>query len=384
MKICHVITRFIRGGADENTLFSCNGQVAAGHEVHLIYGNEADEEFLAQLDPRVRRHELPALQRTISVGSELRALVGMTRLLTRLKPDIVHTHTSKAGIIGRMAAIATGVPVIIHGVHILPFVNVVRIQGFVYRQLERLVAPFTDAFVSVGEDMRKGCIEAGIGAPTKHHVIPSGMDLTRFCHRKEDNWQSVLPGLKLAISKPRFLLLVSRLERRKRQYDFLDVFVRLADHFPDIVLLLAGEGPDRQRIEERVAKLGLSRRVVFTGYREDIERLMAISEIGLLTSIREGLPRVLVQYALMGLPIVATDIPGVREIVTPSVTGYVTPPDDLMEMEAPLVLLLRDEQVRTEIAANAKDLDLRRWSIEYMNRELAGLYQQLAQHVSPK
>lgn len=381
MRIGHVITRFIRGGADENTLYTCNGQARLGHEVHLVFGRDADEKLLSHLDSRVARHQIFDLKRAISPLDDLSALLKLHRLFIRLKLDVVHSHTSKAGILGRVAARIARVPIIIHGVHILPFINVNPVLAFSYRILERAIANFTDAFVNVGEEMRKGCIEAGIGVFEKHSVIASGMDLSRFSDAllKREDWRQVLPDVKLKTERPRFLLLVSRLEPRKGQYDFLPVFSRLSEAFPDAVLILAGEGPDRLRLEQRIKMLSLENRVILTGFREDIERLMGIAEIGLLTSMREGLPRVLVQYALMRLPVVATDISGVREIIIPGETGYIVPSSNLSNMLDPLRELLGSEEAGKAMRLRLGQLDFSRWSIENMNRQLNDLYHALLQ-----
>jgi glycosyltransferase involved in cell wall biosynthesis len=380
MRVCHVITRFIRGGADENTLLSCNAQSEEGHAVSIVYGHEVDERVLARLDPRVTRHPLHSLRRRIAPVDDLLSLWRMYRLFRATAPDIVHTHTSKAGIIGRLAAGMAGVPVIIHGVHILPFVNVGPVQKALYWVLEKITAVFTDAFVNVGVEMRDECLRAGIGSEARHVVIPSGMNVARFleARQRREPWRSVLPEARLDIAEPRFLLLVSRLEVRKGQYDFLPVFARLAQRHPEAVLVLAGEGPDYARIERRIAELALGKRVVLAGFRDDIERLMAIADIGVLTSRREGLPRVVIQYALMNLPIVATEIPGVTEVVTHGQTGFLVSPDDLGAMLEPLEQLLRPGPERQQMRERLARLDLRRWSVEAMNESLSALYRSLA------
>ena len=231
----------------------------------------------------------------------------------------------------------------------------------------------------VGDDMRATCLRAGIGTPEKHHVIPSGMDLSKFTNARAitHDWKALLPGVRLHTDKPRFLVLVSRLEARKGQHEFLAVFAELARVEPNAVLLLVGEGPDRARLERRIDALSLQNRVLLTGFREDVECLMAISDIGLLTSIREGLPRILVQYAIMGLPVIATDIPGVREIITPNVTGFLVPSTDLAQMMGPLQTLLRSEATRMRISSEIRILPLSRWSRQSMIDQLEQLYASL-------
>jgi glycosyltransferase involved in cell wall biosynthesis len=308
----------------------------------------------------------------------------LVAMLREIRPDIVHTHQSKAGILGRVAAHLIRVPIVVHTVHILPFVNVSPLQAFIYRSLERLVAPLTDVFVDVGREMRDECLKAGIGTVDRHVIIQSGMNLERFSAdlRTKIRWSEVFEANRITIPNPRFVLLVSRLEERKGQLEFLSLFAEVAKEFPDVMLVIAGEGPDQVRIADRIRELCLSERVVLAGFRKDIERLMAVADVGVLTSKREGLPRVLVQYALMGLPIVATDIPGAREVVTPGVNGLLAPPDDRAAMRESLSRLLREPETRRRFAAAQGRLDFSSWSIEGMNRQLNLLYETLQKKTS--
>src|SRR6266568_2849941 len=381
MRVCHITTRFIRGGACENTAYSCNGQVTAGHEVHLIAGY-ADPKQLELLRSEVRVWRASMMVWKVSPVLDIAGFFQLVSMLRKIRPDIVHTHQSKAGILGRMAAYFAKVPIIVHTVHILPFVNVTLVQAFFYRTLERLVAPVTDVFVNVGKEMRDECLNAGIGNPDRHVVIPSGMDLTKFSAdlRTKIRWSEVFDAQDIAVSNPRFVLLVSRLEERKGQLEFLSAFAEVAKEFPDVVLALAGEGPDQGRIADRIRELGLSGRAILAGFRKDIERLMAVADVGILTSRREGLPRVLIQYALMGLPIVATDIPGAREIVTPGVNGFLAPPGDWTAMRESLTRLLREPEICRRFAMAQGRLDFSNWSIEGMNKQLDLLYETLRQN----
>ena len=386
MRIAHVITRFIRGGADENTLYSCNGQAAQGHDVLLVHGDEFDEPLRQQLDSRVVAVRLPSLRRPIHPRRDWQAYAACVELFRKWRPDIVHTHTSKAGIVGRWAAWRAKVPVVIHGIHILPHVNEGWLQRHVFLAIERASARITDAFVNVGQDMMDQALRDRIGRPDQHLVIPSGMDLEKFrsAFASHVEWEKILgPAAEGLPEAPRFVVLVSRLEQRKGQSAFLEIFQSIARRVPQAVLLLAGEGPERAALEARVKELNLHGRVVFAGFREDVENLLSIAEVGLLTSRREGLPRVIIQYALAGLPVVATDIPGVREVIEPGVHGFTAPPDDLSGMEEPLVRLLTDEPFRLEMAARIRAKDFSAWSIESMVGQLDRLYRKLAAWSEP-
>lgn len=380
MKICHIMARFVRGGADENTLFSCNGQAAAGHEVHLLFGNDAHNNMIKALSDKVQWRQMSRMQRSINPVHDLLALLEIIRYLREHQFDIVHTHGSKAGVLGRVAAYLVRSPVVIHGVHILPFINVGAVERATYLFIERRLAKATHAYINVGQGMRDEALANGIGEPSQHHVIESGMELARFhaLINKRLDWRTVLQSEIVAPveqGEPRFLLLVSRFEARKQQYEFLEVFAQILETVPNARLLLAGEGPDAARLRLRIAELKLEGTAIMTGYREDIESLMAIAEVGLLTSKREGLARVLVQYALLRLPIVSTDIPGVREIVTPGETGLLVPAYALNEMKAAVLSLLDDPARREAMRSSLAQMDLDRWSVTAMNVRILKLYQ---------
>ena len=146
----------------------------------LVHGAEARTEILAAVDPRVEIVGLPSLVQPIAPLSDMRALRGLVATFRRHRPDVVHTHTSKAGILGRLAARAASVPVLVHGVHIVPFDNVGRLERRAYLTAERSVQGMTHAFIDVSPAMRDLCVQAGVGSPERHHLVPSGFDLSLF------------------------------------------------------------------------------------------------------------------------------------------------------------------------------------------------------------
>ncbi|RWK08168.1 MAG: glycosyltransferase family 4 protein [Mesorhizobium sp.] len=385
LRIAHVITRLINGGADENTVYSCNWAAQRGHDVFLLHGEAVHPEIVAKVDPRVELIGIPDLTRSLSPASDVRALLALTLRFRALNADIVHTHTSKAGILGRFAAWAAGVPVIIHGVHIVPFVNVGVAERLTYLALEKLAAPVTSAFISVSEGIRDLCMSAGVGHADKHHVVYSGFDLDRFRNASPPaDWRELL-RLTPDAPRPRVLLMIAAFEPRKRHAEFLEVFKKVAVRLPDTVLVLAGDGPLRSIAEQQVNRLGLQRRVVFAGYRDDPERLIALADLCLLCSIREGLPRVLMQYLAGGKPCVACDLPGLREVLRPGTNSVITPPDDLGAMADTTATLLEDRERLACLARGAAATDLSNWDANRMGKQIDAIYRQaLNQHLASK
>lgn len=376
VSVLHVITRFIRGGADENTLLSCNLQAEQGLEVHLAVGKETNPEILARVDPRVKLHVIPHLVRPISPYSDVAATFALFKLIREQRPDIVHTHTSKAGIIGRVAAVAAGTQVVVHGIHILPFLNVGKVQKYLYLLLERALAPFTSAFVSVSEGMASAALAHGLGSQERHLVVHSGMDVRK--HREArplcaEELARALPWIDLKRTT-RIVAMVAALEPRKRVYEFLEVFSRVVAKAPDTVLLVLGEGPERQRLEQRIAMLGLTTKVALLGFRTDVERWIATAHVCALSSEREGLPRAIVQYAIQAKPIIATALPGVEAIVKEGVTGFLVDPDRVDLMEDPLVRLISDSALTAQMSAALQQHDFSPWDSQRMADELYKLY----------
>jgi glycosyltransferase involved in cell wall biosynthesis len=379
MNIIHIITRLNLGGSEEQTTECCNYQVRCGHTVTLFYGEEACQEAIDKLDPRITARQVPSLVWGIEPLNDLRAWRILKDLIAQRRPDIVHTHASKAGIIGRLAARAAQVPIIIHGVHILPFVNVSARKAWVYTQLERWVGRFTDAFFDVGIGMRDACLAAKVGLPEQHHLVPSGMDIERYRKAAQNppDWRTVLAGHAITPTDPQFITLASILEVRKRQVAFLPVFARLAARNPNAVLLLVGDGQERQKLAQRIKDLQLEGRVVLTGYRRDIEQILAISHIGLMTSEREGLSRAVIQYLLAGCPTVSTFVTGIDEVTTDGVNGFLTDLYDLEALIAPLERLLNDPALYQRMHQATLCADYARWDNRVMVEMMEDLYRKV-------
>jgi glycosyltransferase involved in cell wall biosynthesis len=351
-----------------------------------MYGRDNHAGILDRLDPAVHPICIDSLIRELNPVKDLQALLDISLRLKRLRPDIVHTHTSKAGFVGRLAAMMSQSPIIVHGVHILPFLNVGALEKRVYLVCEKMLSPITDAFVDVSAGMKEQCLVNRIGDDTKHHVIPSGMDVQQF----QEASALAVKELRDAASEPvmgwanaQIILMVAAFEERKRHLEFLDVFARIATVNPQACLLLAGAGPLEDAIQARIQALGIGGHVRVIGFRSDIARWIKTARLCILASEREGLPRVIVQYALGGKPIVATDLPGIDFIVQDDITGFRV--NSIGDMEAPINLLLSHEPTTRRLQAAVQNMDLSPWSISSMNEKLETLYADLwKRKIEPK
>lgn len=375
MKIVHVITRFIRGGADENTLLTCNFQAGTEDDIHLIHGGEFNKNMLMMLDRRVVVHCMPSLERNIRPLDDLTSLLSLIAILRKLAPDVVHTHTSKAGALGRMAAWIARAPMVVHGVHILPYHNVSRLKRAVYLGVERALAPMTHAFVNVSEALSDLGVRHGVGTPERHFVVPSGMDIDRFRKARpfsQAELEMRLPGL--PASAP-LIAVTAALEPRKRQYEFLDVLAAVRARVPTVQLALLGEGCDETRLRARVEALVLTEAVHFVGFTDEVERWIASASVCVLASEREGLARAVIQYVLGGRPVVSTRLPGIEAVVEDGVGGILVDIDRLDDMVEPIVNLLTNPVLAERMSAAARARDLSAWDQDAMGRGLASIYQ---------
>ncbi|MBP2151676.1 glycosyltransferase [Xanthobacter flavus] len=377
MRIVHVLTRLLRAGSEENTLASCHSQAAMGHEVHLVHGRDFDSHYYDRPMAGIVLHKVDSLVHPLAPVYDVRAFRELVLLFRRLKADIVHTHQSKAGIVGRFAAQAAGVPHIVHGVHIVPFVNVGRAQRTIYIAAEKSAALFTAAFIDVSRGVRDLCVEAGVGRPEQHHVIHSGFDLDRFFGATPpEDWRKIL-GIGPDVRRPPVVVMLAALEQRKRHCEFLDVFPRVLASHPDTILVMAGEGPHREAVEAKIRALGLEANARLTGYRTDPHRLIALGDLCVLTSTREGLPRVIMQYVAAGRACVVNDIPGIDEVIVDDYNGIITPAHDMAATANAISDLLSDRSKLARLTAGAELTDLSSWRVEYMCAQIEEVYRGL-------
>ena len=374
LTIVHVVTRLLRAGSEENTLFSCRFQVAAGHRVILVHGRDFDPSVAERARAICEVVRIPSLVHPLSARSDPRAVRDLARLFRRERADVVHTHQSKAGVVGRIAARLARTPTIVHGVHILPFVNVGLVQAAVYIAAERLCARFTHAFISVSPSVRDACIARGIGAPEAHFVAFSAMDVDRFkTARPPDDWRELL-GVEPGAPKPPTALMLAAFEPRKRHADLVRALPQAFAGLRDWRLVFAGEGGEESAVRALVTGLGLERQVRFAGYRSDPERLIALADVGVLTSEREGLPRVVVQYAAGRKAIVVSAVPGLGDVVADGASAIVTPHDDVAEAARRVAALLADAEACARLSRAAAAIDVDRWSPASMDRAIQSAY----------
>ncbi|HPM24299.1 MAG TPA: glycosyltransferase [Phycisphaerae bacterium] len=381
MHICHVITRLIIGGAQENTLLTCAGLHERGHRVTLISGPTRGPE--GSLVERARGGgyefiELPELIRAVNPWMDMRARRCLAMEFQRLRPDIVHTHSSKAGILGRLAAADARVPRIVHTIHGMSF-N--RTQPWpvrrAYAWLEWLTARRTHAIVAVADAMIDQSVAAGICRRDKLLTVYSGMEVGQFTPHVE---LRAAARRAWGVTDDQVVVgTVARLFRRKGYEQLIPVMARAAARAPRLHFVWIGDGAQRAEYEAELARLGLTARTTLVGLipPADVPQMLAGCDLLAHTSQWEGLPRAVVQALLMQVPAVAFDIDGTPEVVLDGQTGRCVPLNDLDAFSEALCDLAADADLRRRLGRAGREHCLERFDWRRMVDQLEALYQRL-------
>lgn len=379
MRVVHIITRFIVGGAQENTLWNIiDLRDRHGDEVVLLHGPTTGPEgsLLGEVDRRgLRREEIPSLIRSISPRRDIAAARLLRKRIEQLKPDVVHTHSSKAGILGRWAAWESKVPAVIHTIHGLPFHPYEsRFKNAVYRLAERWAARRCHRLITVADAMRDQALAVNVGRPEQYVTIPSGMEVEPFLvpRRSRDDVRREfgIASDRLVVGK------IARLFEFKGHDDVIAAANPLLRRHPSLQFVFVGGGQWRQRLEEKVRSLGWADRFVFTGLvpPERIPELLHAVDIVVQASYREGLARVLPQALLAGKAVVSYDVDGAREVCLPEKTGLLVAPGDIAGLSTALERLIDSPSLRERMGAEGRERCRERFRHETMTRDIRAVY----------
>jgi len=376
IRVCHVITILELGGAQDNTLYTVS-HMKPPFAASLVCGPGGIlDEDAKRLGIKVRF--IPSLVRAVRPARDLAALLALVRIFREERPDIVHTHSSKAGILGRLAARRARVPRVVHTIHGYGFhAAQPRWQYRTFLALERLAARFTDRFIAVSRANLEQGLALGLFTPEKVSLIRSGIALREFddATRAPDG-----PGrrgvLRRELGLPadaRLVGMVACLKPQKSPLTFVEVAARVTREVPGAVFVIAGDGEMRPAVERRAAELGLEGRLRLLGWRRDVPNVMASLDVLLHTSLWEGLPRVLPEAIASGVPIVATSADGTSDILEDGSTGIVCAPGDIEGLAGGVRRLLRDPGLGRVLAGRARAV-LREFDIDEMVRDQERLY----------
>lgn len=382
MRVAHIITRLILGGAQENTLLSCEDLIRIyGDQVLLVTGPPLGPE--GSLLERARAGGVPTelirpLRRSIHPARDLVSYLRIKRLIRDFRPDVVHTHSAKAGILGRAAAWALRVPAIVHTVHGAPFHPYQsRVAREVFRACERWAASRCHLLVSVADAMTELMVRGGVAPPEKFVTVYSGMEVEPLLeserHRGPVRAELGYSSQHIVVGK------VARLFHLKGHEDVIEAAGQIVAQEPNARFLFIGDGALSDRLKRKIAARGLSGHFLFTGLvpPDRIAPLIAAMDIVVHASLREGLARVLPQALIAGKPVVSYDVDGAREVVVPGQTGYLVAPGDVRGLAARIVELAADPGLRRRLGGEGRRRFADLFRHERMTARLRGLYSAL-------
>jgi len=386
MRVTHIITRLVIGGAQENTLATIRGlRTKPDFDVKLISGptigpegsleNQAREFFGNQPSDFTI---VPELVRPVHPLKDFIALRKLEKLLREQKPDLVHTHSGKAGILGRLAAKRAGVPVIIHHIHGPSFGNFQgALANLIFTAAEKHAAKVTDHFFCSASAMTKLYLAAGIGRPEMFTRIFSGFDLQPFLNATNDLTLRQQLGLEVnhfVIGK------VSRIFKLKGHTDLLNAFAKILPQVPHARLLFVGDGSLRGEIEKQTRELNVRDKIVFTGLvaPNEVARYVGIMDCLAHLSYREALSRALPQALAAGKPVIAYDFDGADEICLDNETGFLIRTGDIEAAAQKLLQLARDAALRKNFGERGQQFVSENFSVEKMVADQYAVYQNLA------
>jgi len=381
MRVTHIITRLVIGGAQENTLYTIRGlRQKPDLDVTLISGPTIGPEGSLENEARnaVPVTIVSELVRPVHPVKDLVALRKLENVLREQKPDIVHTHSGKAGILGRIAARKAGVPIIIHHIHGPSFGN---FQGaaanWIFTAAEKYAARVTDHFFCSADAMTRLYLAAGVGKPQMYTRIFSGFDLGPFLNATND----AALRQKLGLSPDHFVIgKIGRLFRLKGHADLITAFAKVLPEVPNARLLLVGDGILRGELESLARSLGLADKVIFAGLvpPADVSRYVGIMDCLAHLSYREALSRALPQALAAAKPVVAYDFDGADEVCLENKTGFVVKTGDTDTAAKRLLQLAADATLRERFGLAGQAFVRENFSIDKMVNDQYNIYLKLA------
>ena len=377
LRVLHAITMLELGGAQRNTVDTVSRLDRSRFEVALACASTGEllDEARGIADADV--FPLADLRREVRPAADLRALGQLRRVIAGWRPDVVHTHSSKAGVLGRAAARLERVPIVVHSIHGWGFgPHQPPPVRWTFVAAERLAARWTTCFIAVAASNLDDGVRLRLFDRSRARVIRSGIDLARF--RAHAGGEAVREELGIPAAAP-VVVQVSCLKPQKAPERFVAVAARVAAAVPEAHFLLVGDGVLRERLEGLRRDAGLDGRLHMPGWRRDVPAILDAASVATLTSRFEGLPRAVVEALAAEVPVVAAAVDGVAEVLHDGVNGFLAVPGDVETMSRRVVTLLTDPVLRRTMAARAPE-GLEPFDRDLMVAQQESLYEELACH----
>ncbi len=381
IRVLRVIARLNVGGPALHVSYLARGLAGRGYETTLVAGDvgrgEESMAFVAE-QAGVDVVRLPGLSRELSPIRDLVATVRLAGMIRRLRPDIVHTHTAKAGAVGRVAVLLAGRrrPVVVHTFHGHVLRGYFGTAGsLLFRAIETVLGRFTDSLVAVSPEVRDELVSMGVAPASRFTVVRLGIELEPRVRCEDD--PSALRH-RYGIGLDRFVVgWFGRMTAVKRTEDLLDALAALRERDIDALLLLVGDGTDRERLEQLAHGRGLAKSCLFVGYQEDVAPWYAMCDAVVLTSANEGTPVTIIEALAAGRPVVATNVGGVRDVVDEGVSGFLVRRGDTHAIAERLEVLARDPVRRSAMGEAGRTRVLERYAVSRLVDDVDALYRTL-------
>tara|TARA_B100001123_G_scaffold68795_1_gene76880 strand:- start:80 stop:1222 length:1143 start_codon:yes stop_codon:yes gene_type:complete len=371
IKLLHVITHLPIGGAQDNTLYTVELLNKDKYDISLSCNLNGELVSRAKKVKHLKLYDVPNLRREVSIINDIRAFLYLYKLIKKENFTIIHTHSSKAGFLGRVAAMLNKTPIVIHTIHGFAFhdyMNSFKKNIFIY--LEKLSAKWTHGLVTVSNLNKKKVVDLGIAPIEKLKNIYSGIDLTLFINEKNDQFRK-----ELNLDSNHLLLgSVGRLSNQKDPITMIEAFCIVIKRFPNAHLTLVGEGELRDEILIKIDQLQLNGRVHLTGNKNDPWKIYHSLDLFIMSSIYEGLGRSITEALSCGVPVVCTSVEGVPEIVRDNETGILVPPKDPGALATGIINSLNDMDNAKRMAEEGRKFVNENFDVNKMVDDIDSLY----------
>ena len=387
-RVIHIITRLDKGGSAETTLHIVSSLNMEKYDVFLAHGlsresnmsimeKEVVESDLLLAEAKgVRVFALPSLVRRLSFKNDLLAFINIYRLIRRIRPHIVHTHTSKAGLLGRLASFLARVPIIIHTPHghvFHSYYGPVMTKVFVFA--EKILSFMTDKITALTNRERDEHLEEGIASIEKYVVIHSGVMLDRLMNMSVD--AGAVRGEFGIAQDSNVIGVVGRLVPIKGHKYLVSAAKRIIKEFRNTVFVFVGDGYLSSRLERQAESVGVRKNIIFTGWRKDAVEILDLFDILVLPSLNEGMGKVLVEGMALGKPIIASNVGGIIDLVRNGENGILVPPGDSDALGEAILQLLKDKNLSEKLGKNGKAMVYPEFDASVMVKQIDDLYESL-------
>jgi len=374
IKILHVITHLPIGGAQDNTLYTVELLDKEKYDISLCCNLDGELVERAKKIEAIKLFDIPFLCREVSPYRDIRAFLSLYKLFKKEDFTIIHTHSSKAGLLARLAAVLNKTPIVIHTIHgfaFNDFMNRLKKNFFIY--VEKLLAKWTDILITVSNLNKKKIIDLNITHENKIKNIYSGIDLNLFTNKRNDDFRK-----ELNLENNHILLgSVGRLSDQKDPITMIEAFGIISKPFPNAHLVLVGDGELKGKILEKIDQLKLNGKVHLTGNKNNPWSVYHSMDLFIMSSIYEGLGRSITEALSCGVPVVCTDVEGVPEIVRDNITGILVPPKDANKLADGIIRTLNDMETAKKMAEEGRRFVKDNFDVNKMVNDIDSLYNTL-------